>query len=174
MSNHLLTIAYCSFTIILHKSLQHGILQRQSIYLSTCLPRYIVTFPYPFSLIRFASLKGLVHCHAEPLVTKETYAPYTLCTYLETTGTDIIQILQLENTTPRRGLLRTLWQWRTKGSQQKPGACPEIRFPTRTGSDLDGQGMTSRTRTHRPRGIIVNRPDNYRRTLSGHTYPLVL
>ena len=32
-----------------------------------------ITFPYPFSLIRFASLTGLVHCHAEPLV---TYAPY--------------------------------------------------------------------------------------------------
>ena len=35
-----------------------------------------ITFPHPFSLIRFASITGLVHCHAEPLVTKETYAPY--------------------------------------------------------------------------------------------------
>jgi hypothetical protein len=37
-----------------------------------------ITFPHPFSLIRFASITGLVHCHAEPLVTKETYAPYIL------------------------------------------------------------------------------------------------
>jgi hypothetical protein len=50
-----------------------------TIYLSVYLLYHDITFPYPFSLIRFASLTGLVHCHAEPLVTKETYAPYTLC-----------------------------------------------------------------------------------------------